>query len=255
MNAHARAFTLLEMALVVLVIAIVASGLAVPFATQVALRRQAETGRLLEEAREAVLGFAIANGRLPCPASATSRGQESFATGSDERDGRCSHFHDGYLPGAALGFSPLDHDGFVRDAWGLEANRLRYAVFGSGQAVAGIANPLTRTNGMQAAGLAGLGAAPGYLHICATGAGVTATSCGAATNTLTRRAAFVLLSLGPNGATVPAPGSDESRNRDGDAAFVLREASVTTDNPFDDQLTWVATNLLASRLVAAGRLP
>ena len=255
MNAHARAFTLLEMALVVLVIAIVASGLAVPFATQVALRRQAETGRLLEEAREAVLGFAIANGRLPCPASATSRGQESFATGSDERDGRCSHFHDGYLPGAALGFSPLDHDGFVRDAWGLEANRLRYAVFGSGQAVAGIANPLTRTNGMQAAGLAGLGAPPGYLHICATGAGVTATSCGAATNTLTRRAAFVLLSLGPNGATVPAPGSDESRNRDGDAAFVLREASVTTDNPFDDQLTWVAKNLLASRLVAAVRLP
>lgn len=255
MIARARAFTLLEMALVILVLAIVASGLAVPLATQVANRRQAETGRILDEAREAVLGFAIANGRLPCPASATSRGHESFEPGKDERGGQCSHFHDGYFPGATLGFSPLDHDGFARDAWGLEANRLRYAVFGAGQSVAGIANPLTRVNGMQAAGLDGLGAAPGYLHLCASGSGVTATSCGAATNVLTRRAAFVLLSSGPNAGSTPAPGSDESRNLDGDAVFVSRAASIAAANAFDDQLTWVATSLLASRLVAAGRLP
>jgi len=252
---RSRAFTLLEVALVVFMLAILASGLAMPFATQMTLRRQAETNRLLEEAREAVLGFALANGRLPCPATAASHGRESFEPGTDEREGRCSNFHDGFLPGASLGFSPLDGSGFVRDAWGLESNRVRYAVFGAGQSVAGIPNPLTRANGMQAATLAGLGSAPGYLHLCASGAGVGPSSCGAASNQLTRRAAFVILSLGPNSATTPPPGSDESRNVDGDPVFVSREAGVARDNAFDDQLTWVATSLLASRLAAAGRLP
>ena len=39
-------------------------------------------------------------------------------------------FHGGYLPGAALGLSSLDAEGFTRDAWGTPANRIRYAVHG-----------------------------------------------------------------------------------------------------------------------------
>jgi prepilin-type N-terminal cleavage/methylation domain-containing protein len=251
----ARGFALLELLVAFAILAILVSGLAVPLATQVQQRRQEETRRSLEEAKEAILGFAAAHARLPCPATLASRGEESFAASGDAANGDCSNFHDGYLPASALGLAPLDADGFLRDAWATPRNRIRYAVFGAGSAVNGVANPLTRANGMQAATLSGLGNAPHYLFICASGAGVTASGCGTAANHLTRRAAFVLLSLGPNAIDDVAPGSDEARNLDGDAAFVHRDASVGNANAFDDILYWVPVNLVASRLLAAGRLP
>ena len=75
---------------------------------------------------------------------------------------------------------------------------MRYAVFGGGSSVGGVANPLTRIAGMRTATLPALGAAPHYLYICSTGAAASASGCGPAANQLTRRAAFVLLSLGAN---------------------------------------------------------
>lgn len=241
------------MALVV--VALLASGLAMPMAAQLQQRRTEEARRQLDEAKEALLGFAAAHGRLPCPASAASRGDESFAAGGDATTGACSNFHDGYLPAATLGLAPLDGEGFLRDPWGSPRNRIRYAVFGAGLSVNGVTNPLTRANGMQSATLTGLGAAPHYLFICASASGVTASGCGPATNQLTRRAAFVLLSLGPNATGDPLPTSDEARNLDSDAVFVSREASVGNANAFDDILYWVPVHLVASRLLAAGRLP
>jgi prepilin-type N-terminal cleavage/methylation domain-containing protein len=252
-----RGLTLLEVLVVLVILALVASGLAlaVPLATQVQLRRQEETRRQLHEAKDALLAFAAAHGRLPCPASAASRGEESFAAGGDAASGACSNFHDGWLPAAALGLAPLDPDGFLRDAWGTPRNRLRYAVFGNGAIVNGVANPLTRLDGMRSATLPGLGAASHYLFICASGANATASGCGPAANQLTRRAAFVVLSLGPNAHTLPASASDEARNQDGDAVFVSREGAEGAANPFDDLLHWVPVHLVASRLLAAGRLP
>jgi prepilin-type N-terminal cleavage/methylation domain-containing protein len=249
------AFTLLEVMLVMLILTILVSGLAVPLATQVAMRRHEETRRILEEAREALLGFAATHGRLPCPATVASRGEESFAADGDSLNGNCSRFHDGFLPAAAIGLSPLDADGYARDGWGTEPNRIRYAVFGAGHLVGGVANPLTRANGMQLATLAAMGDWPGYLVICGVGSAASASGCGPAANQLTRRAAFILLSLGPNAAQQPAPGSDESRNLDGDAVFVSHEISTLPGNEFDDYLTWVPVNVLAARMIAAGRLP
>jgi len=250
---HVRGFTLVELAVVLLVMATLLAGLTLPLATQVQLRRHEETRRQMDEAREAVLGFAVVHGRLPCPASAQSRGEESFAPGGGPADGRCADFHGGFLPGATLGLPPLDTEGFVRDAWGSPRNRLRYAVFGPNP-VNGVEQALTRANGLQAATLSGLGDAPHYLFICASGAGVGPSSCGPAANQLTRRAAFVLHSAGANAPAIPQPGSDEARNLDGDAVFVSHEARLGTD-PFDDVVTWVPVSVLAARMLAAGRLP
>ena len=96
-----------------------------------------------------------------------ARAKAPFATGGDAANGQCADFHGGFLPGAALGLAGLDAEGFVRDAWLGPANRIRYAVFGDGAAINGVVNPLTRANGMQAATLAGLGAAPhlSLIHI------------------------------------------------------------------------------------------
>ena len=240
---------------VLLIVATLLAGLSMPLAAQVQLRRHEETRRLLEDAREALLGFAAANGRLPCPASARSRGEESFAPGGDAANGSCERFNDGFLPAAALGLSPLDDEGYLRDAWGTRANRVRYAVFGGTVPVNGVANPFTRANGAQAATLAGLGAAPHFLYICSSGAPVSGATCGPASNQLTRRAVFVLLSLGADATAVPAPGSDAARNLDSDGVFVWHEPTAGPANAFDDVLTWMPVNVLASRMMAAGRLP
>lgn len=253
MGRGARAFTLIEVMMVLLILTVLATGLAIPIATQVAMHRHEETRRILEDAREAVLGFAAVHGRLPCPASGASNGVESFAADGDALNGRCLNFHDGFLPAASLGLAPLDNQGYLRDAWMTTDNRVRYAVYGGD--AGGTAQALTRANGMKTATLAGLGATSSYLTICSSGAGVNASGCGAAANRLTQRAAFVLLSLGPNAALVPSPGSDEARNLDADAVFVAHEISTAPGNEFDDYLTWVTINLVVSRLVMAGRLP
>ena len=246
-------FTLVELMVALLVLTVALSALAIPLAAQRHSRRLDDARRQLDEARDALLGFAAAHGRLPCPATATSRGQESFAPGSGAADGACETFA-GLLPAAALGLWPLDDQGLTRDPWGAASNRLRYAVWG-GDSVNGVRNPLTRGDGMRAASLAALGAAPAYLFVCSSGAAASASGCGPASNQLTRRAAVVLLSAGANAVRTPPPGSDEARNLDGDAVFVSREASNTPGDEFDDLLQWVPIHLVVHRMLGAGRLP
>ena len=245
----ARAFTLLEVLIALVIVALLASGLALPLAAQLQMRRHEDARRQLDEARDALLGFAVAHGRLPCPAGPGTQGLEAFAPGGDAASGACADFHGGFLPAASLGLAGLDREGLVRDPWGSERNRIRYAV--ASDAVGGVAHALTRTNGLQLAGLPALGAAPHYLMVCASGAGVSATGCGPAANQLTRRAAFLLLSTGANGALVPVPGSDEAHNLDGNGVFVARDAG----DDFDDILHWAAIHQLVNRMLVAGRLP
>jgi prepilin-type N-terminal cleavage/methylation domain-containing protein len=247
----ARGFALLELSIALVVLALLLGGLALPLAAQVEMRRGEELARQLEEARDAVMGFAAAQGRLPCPAVEGGDASEAFAPGADASTGACADFYAGYLPAATLGMHGVDAQGFARDPWATPANRLRYAVFGG--AVNGVANPLTRTDGMRAATLAGLGAAPHFLFMCSSGAEASASGCGPASRQLTRRAAFVVFSLGAN-ATQP-PGRDEARNLDGDAVFVSREVSSVPGDAYDDVLLWVPIHLVTHRLLLAGRLP
>jgi type II secretory pathway pseudopilin PulG len=250
-----RGYALLEAWIVLAVITVLLSGLALPLAAQVQLRRQEELRRQLEEARDALMGFAATHGRLPCPAAEGGDGQETFAAGGDASTGACADFYGAYLPAATLGLANVDGDGYARDPWGSPRNRLRYAVFGGGTAINGVANALTRTDGMQAATLAGLGNASHYLFICSSGREASGAGCGPAARQLTRRAAFVVFSLGPNAPTPPTPGSDESRNLDGDPVFVAHEVSNAPGNAFDDVLLWVPIHLVTHRLIVAGRLP
>ncbi len=225
---RSRGFTLIELAIALAVVAMLAAALAIPLTAQLQLRRADEARRQLEEARDVLLGFAVAQGRLPCPATEASRGEEAFAPGGGAANGACADFHSGFLPGAALGMSPLDASGFMRDPWAGEANRVRYAVHSG--TVNGVSNALTRANGMQLATLAGLGDAAAYLFVCVSGDTAGPAGCGPAANQLTRKAAFVLLSLGPNAHAPPAAG-------------------------FDDVVHWGSIHLVIHRMVAAGRLP
>ncbi len=253
-------FTLIEMAIVLLVVTLLLGGLLVPLSTQLEQRKTSETQKLLQDAKEALIGFAISNGRLPCPASATSNGQESFASGGDSTNGTCSNFFDGFLPAATLGLTPVDSSGYAIDGWGLTQNRIRYAV--AKTTVNLITYPFTQTDGMKNASMSEIGkSATNLLYVCASAPTGSSANCGTAT-TLTDKAVFVIYSVGKNAAT-GGTGSDETVNpnpnstgtANADRFFVSHEPSSAAGNEFDDIVDWLSPNILFNRMVAAGRLP
>lgn len=245
-----RGFTILEHAVSLSVIALVLGSVLVPLQTQLESRKLDETRRMLDVAQEMLMGYVAANGYFPCPADASSNGQEPAAT--NHATGACAVNH-GYLPAAVLGFKPADAQGYALDAWETGANRLRYAV--SSHTVGGVTNVFTRVNGMRSVSLASLGATP-LFHICQSGDGPTAADCGPAV-TLASNAAVVVWSVGPNAATGGASVHEaQNPNPNGGSAdriFVSRGHSSVTGHEFDDIVTWIPATTLLSRLMLAGQ--
>jgi len=62
-----RGFTLIELAVVIAIVALILGALVVPLATQIQGRYVKETRETLGEIKEALIGYAITQGRLPCP--------------------------------------------------------------------------------------------------------------------------------------------------------------------------------------------
>jgi prepilin-type N-terminal cleavage/methylation domain-containing protein len=56
-----RGFTLIEMAIVLIIVTILIGGLAVPLAAQIQGRRIAETNKTLQETRDAIMGYAMSH--------------------------------------------------------------------------------------------------------------------------------------------------------------------------------------------------
>ena len=255
----ARGFTLTEMAVVLLIVAILIAGLVIPLSTQQEVKARQDTEKTLSDIREALLGFAAANGRLPCPATAASNGLEAPVTGgvctlSDPADAVPA----GFVPGVTLGLAPLDATGRVLDAWG---NPVRYAVTNSNSSA------FTTFDGVRNIGMANI-ALP-LLHVCSSGNGMqnagTASAACPAGGDLTTSAVAVLHAVGKNAGS-GGTGTDERHNPNpnmpsatlpADRAFVSHQPAPA-DAPqgeFDDIVAWLPTSVLYNRMVAAGRLP
>jgi len=249
---HARehGLSLVELAIGLLILSLIVGGLLVPLATQVEQSRVTQTQRQLDEIREALIGFALANGRLPCPASGLSSGVESPAGG-----GNCTHPYNGFVPAVTLGLSQVDEQGFSRDSWGLVQNRVRYAI------TIANASAFTTAGRMR---LVGMPALTPDLQVCSTGASITGagnTAACATSDTLSANAVAVIYSLGANAAT-GGTSMDEAQNpnpngTNNDRAFVsrMRSAPGAAAAEFDDLVTWLSPNILYARMVAAGQLP
>ncbi|MGE5385608.1 MAG: prepilin-type N-terminal cleavage/methylation domain-containing protein [Betaproteobacteria bacterium] len=242
-----RGFTMIEMAIVLLILGLLLGGGLTVLSTQVEMQKTKDTQRALEEAKEALIGFAVANGRLPCPASAASNGVESPAGG-----GVCTNPNDGFLPGVTLGLPNIDANGYVTDGWQTVANRIRYAVSTAN------GNAATTLDGIRNTTIQTFGAIgnTGHLYVCASAAGITATTCGTPANTLTTNAVAVLFSLGKNAPT-GGTGVDEAANLNADRIFVSHTPVQVggAGGEFDDMVTWLPMNILFNRMLQANRLP
>jgi prepilin-type N-terminal cleavage/methylation domain-containing protein len=238
--ARERGFTLTELAITVVIIALLIGGLALTLSAQNEARQFAETRARLDAAQEALIGFAIRNGRLPCPATAASNGIESPVGGGD-----CgANARNGYLPAATLGMPGTIRNGYLLDAWD---NEIRYAVT-TWQQPAGT-YVFTTSNQIATVGVTAL--VPN-LRIC------SASTCNSGeVLTGSGTVAAVVYSLGKNGRTaVGGAGADEIQNQNNDNDFVSHDPRPAGGGggEFDDIVTWLSVNVLVSRMVAAGAL-
>ena len=125
---QSRGFSLVELSVALLIIALLLAGALIPLSSQIEVRNTAETQRNMDSIRDAIVGFAQANGRLPCPANgSTPAGTVDTTTwvtpvgaGAEQwnpANNRCYTVF-GVVPWTTLGVSETD-------AWG---RRLSYRV-------------------------------------------------------------------------------------------------------------------------------
>lgn len=230
---YQRGFTLIEVAMVLMIIGGLLSGMLVAFG-QTAENTRRTTARVqLERMDEALYGFAQTHGRLPCPATSTSTGREAPFGG-----GVCTAWH-GFVPVVELNLrGAVNADGLLIDPWGVP---YRYSV---GQSFTSEAN-------VQAA-FADVAAAAG-LRVC------TDNACGVGQITADIVPA-VFLSIGANGADFTSANEVENAGGALDGVYRITTTNdfVSTDyneETFDDIVYWLSPYLLFSRMISAGRLP
>jgi prepilin-type N-terminal cleavage/methylation domain-containing protein len=272
-NRH-HGFTLVELAIVLFVIGLLVAGLIGPVEVQMEARDRRKTLETMEQAREALYGFALTHRRLPCPdTDGDGRSNPPFdATdaGTMAATAVCEVITDqnGFLPWFELGLAG-------GDAWG---NRITYRV----------SNPQFT---MPAQDLACNGDEAGTdeFDLCATGDIRLRTRGDDPSTTGTTESKYlfdavttgavvaVLVSHGRNGygatsvdgikrGEVPADNADEDENADGDELFISRtysrgESDCADDGEgsplceFDDIVVTLSRPVLNSRMVSAGQLP
>lgn len=235
-----RAFTLIEMAVAVFIIALLLGSILVPLTTQVEQRQISDTQKTLDEIKEAMIGFAMTGGFLPCPDKTTAVGFGIANDGQEDVTAGACVVTEGNVPWVTLGVANSD-------VWG---NRFHYRV---------ALNFANRTTLFTLASTS-------TIEVCTTVVPLGVV-CAARLTTVGDGPPALILSYGKNGfgamnantgTTNANPTSvDEIQNNDFDKTFVSRPNTAvgTTAGEFDDIVTWIPKTTLFNRMVAAGKLP
>jgi prepilin-type N-terminal cleavage/methylation domain-containing protein len=184
-------FTLVELAVVIVIVGLLLSGLLIPLTSQRDLRDYTTVSKDLALIQEALYGFAVVNGRLPCP-DTTGDGVDDTC-GGDTSNLRTTG---GNVPWVTLGVSE-------NDPWN---RRYQYRINNAFNGTF----LLTTT-----------GSGTGILRVC------TDNTCG---TTDASNVPAVIYSLGKNGAITPTAGTNEGENTDADRDFVMQDFSTSFDD-------------------------
>lgn len=229
-------FTLVEMAMVLVIVGVTLGGLLVSLSAQVDQRDYAQTRQSMEEIKEALLGFALSRGYLPCPAISSANGAEDRTAGVCTAGKRV-----GFLPWAELGLKKTD-------SW----NRLyRYSVtpaYSSSPLAITLSPPTARDITIQTRNAAGV-----LINLSnVNDIPVAVISHGKNGYGGTNNNGILLTDTSVNN-------DDEKTNNTGaGTTLVSREFGdnkTTTYGEYDDIVVWVSPNTYLSKMVTVGNLP
>lgn len=269
-NFFQRGFTLVELAIVLVIVGVLLGGFIGTLASRIESTQRSNTQDQLEEIKSAILGFASAEGRLPCPTTTSGDGEEQPVGG-----GNCTLDH-GFVPGRTLGLSgAYNRDDLLLDTWG---NPVRFSVSDNG-----LVNTNAFTTPYTGAGLGGMkdvgiDVLTPNLVVC-DGDSTSGADCSGGPNKILENAPFILISLGKDGSDFV----ENTANKDTDQGENSAEADVTANavgenlaysvgnnrvfvsktysgtgasaDPFDDIVVWVSPYILYMQMIEAGQLP
>ncbi len=221
------AFTLVEMAVVLVIFGLLIAGLLSPLGAQLELRRTKETEAVLDEAKEALIGYALAHKFLPCPdVNAVPTGLE----GARDASNQCTAL-EGVLPWQLLGVRG-------QDAWGRYISYRVSTDFTNNSVFFGLSD----TGDITVNSDIGTQTTNAIAVVVSHGAngfgGINTTQ------------------AAPDNQMLAPAGADELENTTLNRIFVSHTPTPQGSvNEFDDSVNWISANILMNRMVAAGQLP
>ena len=227
-----RGVTLVEMAMVLLILGVLTRAAIAPLTASQKHRNHRLAEVSLQSIRDGLWAHLVATGALPCPVPLD---QERIPTvmpapasqAMEQREPRICQTTHGGVPARELGLTgPTGINGALLDPW----NRpYRLAVSLTSHTERGSSQLPDWTTPGEASSV-GIAELTADLVLCTRAAQARCPS----RDTRANQLAFIVVSTGEDNTTR----GEQSENQDADAVFVLQEASIRVDHPFDDQLVW-----------------
>lgn len=230
-------FSLVEMAIVLAIVGILMASLLPSLTSQIEQQRRNETRNQIADIQQALMGFAIINGRLPCPTTQTDPANSLYG----QEDPSCpsgTPTTDGYLPWKTLGVSEIDAWGTKRTSTSSPWNG--YWRYRTDRNFSKSSSPITLTTGF--------GTCPGSSADCL----VVQDNAGNSLTSSSERPIAIVYSTGSN---LTPDGQNANYQANGAISPGATYQSDVPSSNFDDILVWISRPQLFNRLVAAGRLP
>ncbi len=255
-----RGFTLIEIAIVLLIVSIILGYTVAMFPVQQEIKQYKQANREMDEILNSLYAFAQVNGYLPCPANynAASSGFECRDDADDPSadDGNCDgglpaepakdscDIWFGYVPGKTLGLNgKYSSNGLLLDPWG---EPYRYHVSDDDDDGDGKEDFIIQAE-MKDVGMNSL---KPDLAVCNSLVGITSSACGNASRVVISNVPAVILSTGKDlgrvGSAVQIENLDNSKT---DKVFISVPRNSASGAEYDDLVKWISPNVLYSKMV------
>lgn len=239
-----KGFTLIELAIVLIVVALLLAGLIGTLRTQLEARDRERALTDVSEIREAMLGYVVTEGRLPCPDTDGDGIENPIPVPTPPATTNCAAA-EGNVPYATLGVVADDPWRTTQQRWPYRYRVTTlfadYGVAGAGAPTSACPSPPERAS----------------FNLCDNG---DITINDGAGNVIAQQVPALIWSRGSNrneadkqiGGTAS---NAEAENENGDTVFTLKQFSREDNQEFDDIVTWIPLGVLQNRMIQSGFLP